>query len=220
MTNTPTRRPDADSCNRNGSNEREEKVEDGGEAVKESHDSFGEDEAAIEEKPPPLPPRPMNLALLDDRPPTSGSLKIRRPQLQSKATTALSFAGVQGQPNVGGDGESYSSPGSRQASVRYLKRPVGFGGSAIDDSASIKSSAPTFGARQDVESLLGEALVDNEPRGWSFLAPSNTASQEALFPDDPIFELDFSHEFDPVEELKADGSNEGSYPVKVGLMSG
>ena len=77
---------------------------------------------------------------------------------------------------------------------------------------SIKSFAPTIEIGGYAESLLGEVLDGQDKRIFKSLGrrcDSLSGHSERIFPDDPEFEDAFEHEFDEVEEMKADGSNEG-----------
>jgi hypothetical protein len=170
--------------------------------------STGGERPSREETPPPLPPRPKNLQLLDGRPQTSGSLNPSRPPLQSKATIQLSLADTQSYSDKSKD--TVSSDASKQMSYQGLG--VNRSGSEADDSASIKSFAPTIGIGGDAESLLGEVLYGQDKVIFKSLGHrfgSLSGHSERIFPDDPEFEDAFEHEFDEVEEMKADGSNEG-----------
>ncbi|KAF2838536.1 DUF254-domain-containing protein [Patellaria atrata CBS 101060] len=158
-----------------------------------------------ETTPPPLPPRPKIYGLLGDRPPTSGGLRVpssaKRPGLQSKATTALSLGELHAQTNRDG------SPASCQTRARGRSRS----GSEVDDSASIRSFAPTMQADGDIESLLGEVLGDSEIQTWKIMGPQFPGGQSqgaSIFGNGPEFEEAFEHEFDELTELETDGSNE------------
>lgn len=168
--------------------------------------------------PPPLPPRPRH-QLLEERPTSSGTLKLPksggRPSLQSKATTALSQQDIQSFYN--GGKEVHSKPASRQLSFTNFGFGISRSGSDADDSASVKSFAPTLEAGADVESLLGEALQDQETPAWKAMGfrPDGLHSEETLFAEDPYFERAFKHEFDEVDEMKPDGSNEGQALIRL-----
>ncbi|KAK3108028.1 Vacuolar fusion protein mon1, partial [Teratosphaeriaceae sp. CCFEE 6253] len=108
-------------------------------------------EASGELTPPPLPPRP-KLDHLDGPPtPHGGSLRLSkrtsRPQLLSQATTALSLADVHTQSGKGPAGQrspSASRTGSRRQSFTHFGRFLGTSESGGEDSASLKSYAPTL----------------------------------------------------------------------------
>lgn len=85
-------------------------------------------------------------------------------------------------------------------------------GSEAEDSASTKSLAPTLEIGGDAESILGEVLGEQEKAVLKSLGRSFdglSLRSEIIFPCDPDFEEAFEHEFDEVDEIKADGSNEG-----------
>ena len=163
--------------------------------------------------PPPLPPRPTNHDLLDDRPTTAdmGSLKLpkrtSRPQLQSHATTALSLTDVQIQSR-GDSASAQSSPTSRAPSQkRSLSR---FGrlrnNSETDDSASIQSYAPTLDVPYDNVSMLG----DEPSPAWKALN-SQMGAVDALQLDegfeDALSER-IAFEFDDLDARAANGAND------------
>jgi hypothetical protein len=85
-------------------------------------------------------------------------------------------------------------------------------GSEADDSASIISFAPTLDVGGDAENLLGEVLGSQEKNVMKVLGnqfDSMSGHSDVLFSDDPQFTETFGHEFDEIDEMKADGSNEG-----------
>lgn len=170
-------------------------------------------EQSGEMTPPPLPPRPTNHELLDDRPTTAdmGSLRVpkrtSRPQLQSHATTALSLTDIQIQSR--GDNSSItSSPTSRDPSQKRSVSRFGrfVNNSETDDSASIRSYAPTLDVPYDNVSMLG----DEPSPAWKAL----NAQMDAVDPlqldeafEDPLSER-ISFEFDDLEPRAANGINE------------
>ena len=167
--------------------------------------------ATKEETPPPLPPRPA-LGLLS-RPSTSHSTAAGRPQLLSKATTQLSVARTQAFATDAKD-ESPTSSGPKTRDV--LGASLGAHNlSDADDGASIRSYAPTIEAAGYQESLLGEVMGQAEKSeqeksllrtlGHKFV----DAEAQSMFPPDPYFEEAFRREFDEVDEMALDGSNEG-----------
>jgi hypothetical protein len=169
--------------------------------------------------PPPLPPRPTLLQTPNQRPHTSAgqlrpprsssrSRSASRPRLQSKATTAVSLAGVHSQSH-GGE-ESYpATPTSRQISFAGLRIGHSRHGSDAEDTASIMSYAPTLEAGVEVESMMGDVLQDRNTPGWTPITPRKDLSEESLFPPDPDFEEAFEHEFDELDDITSDGLNEG-----------
>lgn len=170
-------------------------------------------EQSRELTPPPLPPRPSNHGLLDDRPTTAdmGSLKLpkrtSRPQLQSHATTALSLTDIQIQSR-GDNASAQSSPTSREPSQkRSLSRFGRFKtNSETDDSASIQSYAPTLDVPYDNVSMLG----DEPSPAWKALN-SQMGDVDALqldgeFQDELSERIVF--EFDDLDARAANGSND------------
>lgn len=163
--------------------------------------------------PPPLPPRPRNKAvsrraslasIRSFRPGTSNS----RPPLQGAATTALSLEDV----NVVSHGVPVNaSPVPRQVSTTMAVRNASKSGSDFDDSASMISNLPVLDASMDMESILGEVLQERRDAGWhpdlDQIDMVNRKSKP-LFDDDEGFERMFAHEFDELETVKDDGSNE------------
>ncbi|RYO56009.1 Vacuolar fusion protein [Alternaria tenuissima] len=166
--------------------------------------------ASKEEAPPPLPPRP-GLGLLS-RPSTSHSTAPGRPQLLSKATTQLSVARTQAFATDAKD-ESPTSSGPKPRDV--LGANLGAHNlSDADDSASIRSYAPTIEAAGYQESILGEVMgqVEKSEQEKSLLRTLGhkfvDAEAQSMFPPDPYFEAAFHREFDDVDDMAMDGSNE------------
>lgn len=164
---------------------------------------------------PPLPPRPANLDLLDDRAQTSGgSLKLpkraSRPQLLSKATTALSLADVHTQSRVESSRASPSTA-SRAASRKQSFANFARFGSDAEDSASIKSYAPTLETGLETESLLEGVNKHATSAAWNALSANyekdNPFEQVATIEDD-VFSLKVRHEFDELEDYDLDSTNE------------
>ncbi|KAF2175625.1 DUF254-domain-containing protein [Zopfia rhizophila CBS 207.26] len=161
-----------------------------------------------EETPPPLPPRPKNLAFFDSRPSSSHSLAPTRPQLVSKATTQLSYTDTQSYNDESRE-ESLSSGASRRKN--YFGLNVSRNASDAEDNVSVRSFAPTIEVGGDAESILGEVIGDHEKSLLTSLGNRfEDKESESLFPPDPEFEETFKQEFDEIEEMKADGSNEES----------
>ena len=160
--------------------------------------------------PPPLPPRPQ-LGLLAARPSTSHSPAApSRPQLVSKPTTHVALTTTQA---IAGQ-TSDDSPSPASSKPRNL--PLNLSShntSDAEDSASVRSCAPT--ALGDGESILGEVLAPNERSeqqktllrslGHRFV----DTEALSLFPPDPHFEAAFETEFDSVDAMQPDGSNQG-----------
>jgi hypothetical protein len=171
--------------------------------------------------PPPLPPRPRNTSRRDSRPPTSHSPAPARPSLVSKPTTQLSFAGShnhQNEPKP--DSLSSSSPSRASKSRSYFGLHLGStrNPSDGDDSASIRSYAPTVDTGVEVESMLGEVIPEHEKSLLS-LGKLTDGVAGSLFLPDPELEKAFATEFDEVKEMSADGSNEGQRNIMFAVSS-
>ncbi|CBX98303.1 hypothetical protein LEMA_P097120.1 [Plenodomus lingam JN3] len=166
--------------------------------------------------PPPLPPRP-RLPSLVSRPSTSHSIAHSiapsRPQLLSKATTQLSLANSQAWGAELPVDDSSASLATKQrpwSDMHFAPRTAG-----DEDSASIWSYAPTVDAGGETESILGESMAHHEDKsdqeksllrslGHRFVE----SESQSLFPADPWLQEALKHEFDEIEEMKSDGSNE------------
>ncbi|MCJ1295463.1 Vacuolar fusion protein mon1 [Xylographa carneopallida] len=172
--------------------------------------------ARYEEERPPLPPRPTNLDLLGQN--IKGStLQIpkrpARPQLQSYATTAVSRTDIETLSFPDGSRETYANSIKSGKSFRF-DSPIGHlrsrnNTSDGDDSASLKSSAPTTGG--EVESLLGDIIgAGQQSPAWRLLSGHTERSDpfDLLPYDDEEPKADFSREFDELDELDSSGDNE------------
>ena len=163
---------------------------------------------------PPLPPRPRNPELLHPGGTLKGSIRSR-PKLQSTATTALSCTDVHTQSFHDESRDQITAPTESTIFGRTLRGAGSlrrFKGWTSDDSASVKSFAPTIEAGGEVESLLGEVLSDpEETPSWKFLG----ARAEEPDPFDLItVEQDavlkgFEQEFDELDDVDTEGNNEG-----------
>lgn len=157
--------------------------------------------ASREGTPPPLPPRPL-LGALASRPSTSHStarsVTPARPQLLSKATTHISYAKSQA---WGGE--------SHIVDARLAPRHT-----SDEDSASLYSYAPTVDAGADTESTLGEVMADDAPSEHESLLLGSLGHRiidpqsQRLFPADPWLSDAFGREFDSMDDLSPDGSNQ------------
>lgn len=161
--------------------------------------------------PPPLPPRPKNRAHFDSRPSTSHSTAPARPHLASKPTTQLSYVGSQTHSN-----ESKDETSSTSHPKSYLGLNIDRGSNDGDDSASVRSFAPTIEAGGetggDAESILGEIIGDREKTLLRSLGHRFEDKESAsMFSPDQEFEEAFAHEFDEIEDMRPDGSNEGQH---------
>ena len=174
-------------------------------------------ELSRELTPPPLPPRPRNLDLLDDRRSESGSLRLpkraSRPQLQSRPTTALSRADVEPRNHHNRAFSAATLPASRalsqRQSVTTTDRHLGYAES-INDASSVRSYSPSGTFGPDAESLLGDVMTDQATPAWRALTghvEEDNPFDRAL-PEDELFSIRMHHEFDPLEDIRPDGSNE------------
>ncbi|KAF1843971.1 DUF254-domain-containing protein [Cucurbitaria berberidis CBS 394.84] len=166
---------------------------------------------STEGTPPPLPPRPQ-LGLSGSRPSTSHGSTPSRPQLVSKATTQISLASTQAFGNDARDDSSASSASKPRnfLGVNVASRNLSDG----DDSASVRSYVPTIDAGGDAESILGDVMGQEEKTEQEKVLLRTLGHRfedtEALgmFMPDPEFEAAFDHEFDEIEEMTMDGSNQ------------
>ncbi|MCJ1336279.1 Vacuolar fusion protein mon1 [Bachmanniomyces sp. S44760] len=169
-----------------------------------------------------LPPKPSNLNLLGDSNAFPGgslprSKSLKRPQLQAKATTAVSRADINTQSYTDGSRETYvnSTKSTPEGKSSRFPSPPGHlrsrDGSEGDDTASTRSYAPTLEASGDVESLLGEILgAGQQSPAWKLI--SSHAEHGDPFDDFPHDDdeptADFNREFDELGELNAEEDNE------------
>jgi len=190
-------------------------------ATKEEQDTIpqGTDQSR-EPSPPPLPPRPAQVQHpLDGVVAWKGSLHASkgstRPQLLSKTTTALSLTDihtlVHGNTTYEGTPSPLLRTPSRQTSISNFGRRLSHEKRDVNDKAgdtSVIGYAPMLEAGQQIEGF---------PSG-SFESPTlddtDTHSRDGnLFQaaqhEDVLFNAQFRREFDELEEVKEDGSNEG-----------
>lgn len=170
--------------------------------------------------PPPLPPRPqLAVPALSSRPPSSHSVRraLSRPQLVSKATTQLSVTNTQAfASDARGDSASPASSKPRQTLPDQSPNNAP---SDASDSASLKSYAPTL-AGVGGESMLGDMMgTGDASRQEATLLRSlghrfDDSEAQSMFPPDPDFESSFDREFQDVDDMAADGSNEGQFAVR------
>ena len=167
-----------------------------------------------EDTPPALPPRPANLDLLDER--KSGTLKLprraSRPQLQARPTTALSIADVQIRNHHENSlSRSTSRTVSRKPSNVHLSRVTSRAGSDGDDCNSLRSYAPSVDYGGQAESILGGFLAEQATPAWKALSAQlehENPFEQQTFVEDEIYSARLHHEFDQLEEMRPDGSNE------------
>ena len=130
---------------------------------------------------PPLPPRPSNLALLQEGKSKSASLGRdstlkSESNLQSLATTAVSRTDIQTHSFQDGSPQNFavtagSTPTNKShqafGSVRRIKN---ISGSETGDTASVRSLTPTLSRIGDNESLLGDVFgTAQDPPTWNLL---------------------------------------------------
>ncbi|KAL9613380.1 MAG: hypothetical protein Q9167_002083 [Letrouitia subvulpina] len=183
---------------------------------------LSKDEGDADRTPPPLPPRPKNLTLLPQgsNVATDSPQNVRllnRPKLQSRATTAISRPDVHIKSHQDGSSETHVASnqstlvGKSWLGLGSLRRFDLRNASDGDDSASIRSYAPTLGAAGDAESLLGELLVSSQHSPeWKTLDAQFEAvglTEPSKFEDKEDLSH-FDNEFDEIGELSADGMNE------------
>lgn len=163
--------------------------------------------------PPPLPPRPQ-LGFLSSQPPTSHSIRKApsRPQLVSKATTQLSLGNG---PAFGTESrdDAPASDAAKQRSCLGVGKPSR--ASEADDNASVVSYMTRAEGVGEGESMSGEAMGREEKTATEktllkSLGPNFTDSgAQSLFPPDAQFDAAFNREFDEIEDMHVDGSNQG-----------
>jgi hypothetical protein len=165
---------------------------------------------------PPLPPRPTNLDLLDERA-SSGSMRLpkrmaSRPNLQARPTTAVSLADVHTSNNLSDHDSSTlalpSRPVSRKQSSATIDRFRSRVGSDAAETSSLRSYTNTVGTAAEMESLLGDPFPTSP--AWKSLSAQleKENPMDHVFDEDDIFSLRMHHEFDELEEFRANGTNE------------
>ncbi|THX86724.1 DUF254-domain-containing protein [Aureobasidium pullulans] len=165
---------------------------------------------------PPLPPRPSNLDLLEERG-SGGSIRLpkrmaSRPNLQARPTTAVSLTDVHTSNNFE-DRRSRnlsppSRPVSRKQSTATINRFRSRVGSDAAETSSLRSYANTVGTAGEMESLLGDPFPTSP--AWKALSAQleKENPMDHVFDEDDIFSLRMHHEFDELEEFRANGTNE------------
>ncbi|EAW11273.1 guanine nucleotide exchange factor MON1 [Aspergillus clavatus NRRL 1] len=162
--------------------------------------------AALEERLPPLPPRPSTLSFLDEGYTSSRSIRqTSQVNLQAKATTAVSLTDIGFRQSSEGDGEDHSAPDFPEPlrAKASLNQPKTSKGSDAGDSTSIGSTIPNV-ELGEVENVFSDFLAA-EPS-----APQEDGSGLLQFPefraDDA--EDEFATEFEPIGDLNEQGENE------------
>ncbi|KAH0032290.1 DUF254-domain-containing protein, partial [Aureobasidium melanogenum] len=165
---------------------------------------------------PPLPPRPTNLDLLDERG-SGGSIRLpkrmaSRPNLQARPTTAVSLTDVHTSNNSQDHGSPTLAPSSRTVSRKQsnanMDRFRSRVGSDAAETSSVRSFTNTLGTGAEMESLLGDPFPTSP--AWKSLSAQleKENPMDHVFDEDDIFSLRMHHEFDELEEFRANGTNE------------
>ncbi|ERF71803.1 Vacuolar fusion protein mon1 [Endocarpon pusillum Z07020] len=155
---------------------------------------------------PPLPPRPTNLSTLRSRPSTSYQEHGSKDGLLSGTTTAVTTTDVNTYTTNDGSRKLHTSIGARSPSSSTLKRGV-IGSPRVSDtgdSSSLRSYVPQLETREEVSSLFGNDITDDDDEGNSRPFQDVFSSQ---FEADAV-DIDFDKEFDKIPEVDEDGNNE------------
>ncbi|KKK27282.1 vacuolar fusion protein [Aspergillus rambellii] len=164
-----------------------------------------------EGRPPPLPPRPNTLSLLEDGGAPPGTPRLNTPvtqlPLQSRATTAVSLTDIASYEN-GRDvfPPVRPLPGTlrAKASLSHLALTTPKGGSDAGDSASVRSFAP-YTELGDGDNVFND-LASSDPG----VVQEDSTTGLMQFPEfqaDDI-EDDFTGEFESVGDIGEQGENE------------
>ncbi|KAK9571084.1 Vacuolar fusion protein mon1 [Aspergillus fumigatus] len=176
-------------------------------SAKEPSKTGSDDSSArLEERPPPLPPRPNTLSLLDE-----GFISPRSTRqsssssLQAKATTAVSIPDISLlQLNDGGkENHPTRGPFGSLRAKASLTQLTASKGSDAGDSASIRSTAPNT-ELGEAENVFSDFLAQES---GDVQQDSSGLLQFPEFRTDDV-EDDFTSEFEPIGELDDDGRNE------------
>lgn len=176
-------------------------------ANERSNTGSDDSSASLEERPPPLPPRPNTLSLLDEGFNSFRSVRqSSSASLQAKATTAVSIPDISLlQLNDGGK-ENYPTRGPFGAlrAKASLTQLTASRSSDAGDSASIRSTAPNT-ELGEAENVFSDFLAA-ESRGVQ--QDSSGLLQFPEFRADDV-EDDFMSEFESIGDLDDQGKNEG-----------
>lgn len=153
-----------------------------------------------EGQPPPLPPRPGTLSLLDEG---AASSRSTQTVLQSRATTAVSLTDIASQEG-GKDNNSTLNPAEALKAKASLSHLASSRGSETGDSASIRSSVP-YAETSDVENVFSDFIAAESGVGQQ---DSTGLLQFPEFQADDI-EDDFASEFECVGDVGEEGEHEG-----------
>ncbi|KAE8367817.1 vacuolar fusion protein mon1 [Aspergillus caelatus] len=153
--------------------------------------------------PPPLPPRPNTLSLLDEGASSSRTLRqSTQSVLQSRATTAVSLTDIASHDGGKESHPARNLPGTlrAKASLSHLASPRG---SDTADSASIRSSVPQTDVGE-VENVFSDfVMTESGPMQHD----STGLLQFPEFQADDVDD-DFTEEFEPVGDVGDEGENE------------
>ncbi|PYH46543.1 guanine nucleotide exchange factor MON1 [Aspergillus saccharolyticus JOP 1030-1] len=162
-----------------------------------------ESDPAQEERPPPLPPRPNTLRLLDEG---EASIRISRPgaptNLQSRATTAVSLTDI-GCHDAGNESHVVRQVSETLRAKASLSHLTSSRGSETADTSSVRSSGPQ-GDIGDVENVFGDFVATDT---GLIRKHSTGLLQFPEFRTDDV-EDDFTSEFEPVGDVGEEGEKE------------
>ncbi|KAL9130861.1 MAG: hypothetical protein Q9217_001062 [Psora testacea] len=140
-----------------------------------------------------------------------------RPQLQSTLTTAVSRTDIHTQSYQDGSRETTtvsaeSTPSTKPSLVfGSIRRIKGLSSSEVGDTASVRSYTPTLQIGGDNESLLGDVFGSSyEEPTWKLFSSNSEVlepSETSLCEDNEVT-VDFYREFDTINAVCEDGSNE------------
>jgi vacuolar fusion protein MON1 len=156
---------------------------------------------------PPLPPRPTNLSSFRSRPSTSYQDHGLNDGLVSDATTALSTTDINTRTAHDGSRILHLATSIRSRSSHSVVGRSTIGSprpSDAGDSSSLHSCVPQLEAREEVRSLFGNHLSDDEN------GSNLQTSQQDIFSADveaDSGDLDFDAEFDEIPAVEENGSN-------------
>ncbi|KAI9042487.1 guanine nucleotide exchange factor MON1 [Aspergillus affinis] len=149
--------------------------------------------------PPPLPPRPGTLSLLDEG---AASCRSTQSVLQSRATTAVSLTDIASREG-GKEGHASLNPQGALKAKASLSHLASSRGSETGDSASIRSSIP-YAETSDVENVFSDFIATEPGFGQQ---DSTGLLQFPEFQADDI-EEGFASEFERVGEVGDEGEHE------------
>jgi hypothetical protein len=175
-------------------------------SAKEPSNTGSDDSTSLEEGPPPLPPGPNTLSLLDEGFISSRSTRqSSSASLQAKATTAVSIPDISLlQLNDGGkENHPTRGPFGALRAKASLTQLTASRGSDAGDSASIRSTAPNT-ELGEAENVFSDFLAQES---GDVQQDSSGLLQFPEFRADDV-EDDFTSEFEPIGELDDDGRNE------------